>query len=94
MVCYFKYILCFCFINAVAFAQQPSFSRYKVDLFRGYRSAIKIKGNALAERYKTIITNTYYSRNGMNGMAQPVRILRATTAWLIGGVDRHANHQP
>jgi hypothetical protein len=51
------------FMTIAATAKQPSFSQYTVSLFKGHPAKLIIKGNALAEMYRTIITETYYSKN-------------------------------
>lgn len=57
--------LLFLFLGNFAFSQLTEFAMYETKVYQGRAAAIKIKGNPLAERYKTIITNTYYSKNGM-----------------------------
>jgi hypothetical protein len=62
-------------ISNFSVAQQHSFSHYKVEVFKGRPAKLRIKGNPLAEMYKTIITNTYYNkpvmkkRHGTTGLS-------------------------
>ncbi|GGB18955.1 MULTISPECIES: hypothetical protein [Mucilaginibacter] len=58
---YFKVITTLFLISVVkvSFAQTPSFGNYKTKIFIGRAAKLKIKGNALAERYKTAISNSY-----------------------------------
>jgi hypothetical protein len=60
-----KFLICIwlLIISSIVNAQQPSFARYKVRLFRGNPAKIRIKGNKLAEEFRTIIKDTYYSKN-------------------------------
>lgn len=60
---YFKVITILLLIGAVklSFAQTRSFDNYKVKIFKGKPARLKIKGNVLAERYKTAIFNSYYN---------------------------------
>jgi len=62
-----KYVLVtiFAFLSAIVCAQKPSFEKYSVPLYRRQNAPLKIRGNALAENFKTTITDTYYSRNDM-----------------------------
>ena len=59
---YFKIITILFIIGLVkeSFAQTPLFRNYKTKLFIGMPATLKIKGNVLAERYKTAISNSYY----------------------------------
>jgi hypothetical protein len=59
---YFKIITILFIISVVkeSFAQTPLFRNYKTKLFIGKPARLKIKGNVLAERYKTAISNSYY----------------------------------
>ena len=58
-----SYLSCvlFCALSFVAKAQLLSFARYRVDIYKGHKAKLIIKGNKLAEQYRTVITNTYYS---------------------------------
>jgi hypothetical protein len=62
-----KCLLCFCFvlISISAVAQKLSFNRYKVSVYTGRRAKVIIKGNPLAEEYRIIIKDTYYSKSHM-----------------------------
>ena len=68
---YFKIITILFIIGLVkeSFAQSPLFGNYKTKLFIGIPAKLKIKGNVLAESYKTAISNSYYDdpyiRNSM-----------------------------
>ena len=59
---YFLIITILFIISVVkeSFAQTPLFTDYKAKSFTGRPAGLKIKGNALAERYKTAISNSYY----------------------------------
>ncbi len=46
-------------------AQSHSFAHYHVALFRSPKARLHIKGNPLAEEYRTIIKDTYYSKTYM-----------------------------
>lgn len=61
---YLKIFIVFILVNISqsSFAQLPSFDQYKVQLFSGHRAKLIIKGNPLAEMYKTAISNTYYDK--------------------------------
>jgi hypothetical protein len=62
-----KYLLCFCFfpITLSAVAQKLSFNRYKVSVYEGRRAKVIIKGNPLAENYRTTIREGYKA-TGLN----------------------------
>jgi hypothetical protein len=49
-----------------AIAQQHSFSNYRVPRYKGHPAKLRLKGNALAEMFRTIIRDTYYSKEYMN----------------------------
>ena len=64
MKSYLRYLLSAIFVMATvatAIAQQHSFKHYRVSIFRGHPARVIIKGNPLAEQYKTIISDTYKS---------------------------------
>lgn len=58
--------LLFCLTTSKTIAQQPTFSQYKVPLYTGHKASLRIKGNDLAERYRTRIRNTYNSKEPKN----------------------------
>ena len=43
-------------------AQKFSFRNYPVNLYKGRPAKLLIKGNPLAETFKTLIKDTYYSK--------------------------------
>jgi hypothetical protein len=45
-----------------AFAQHLSFDHYKLSIYSGRPAKLKTKGNPLAEQFRTIIKDTYYSK--------------------------------
>ena len=57
-------ILCLCCLqlfNLQLSAQQLSFNTYHVSLYKGNLAPLKLKGNKLAEMFRTAIRTTYYS---------------------------------
>lgn len=56
----------FCLTTLKTIAQQPTFNQYKVPLYTGHKASLRIKGNDLAERYRTRIRNTYNSKEPKN----------------------------
>ncbi len=52
-------------MNLSVRAQQPSFNAYHVSLYKGKPAPLKLKGNKLAEMYRTTIRDTYYSKKEM-----------------------------
>ncbi|NVM64501.1 hypothetical protein FHW88_002790 [Mucilaginibacter sp. SG538B] len=62
MKLYLLFIVLFSLIYISSNAQTPSFNQYKVSLYKGNKASLKIKGNELAERYRTAISNIYYSK--------------------------------
>ena len=58
-------IIVFSLIYIHGKAQSPSFNQYRVSLYKGSKASLKIKGNDLAERYKTTISNIYYSKKAV-----------------------------
>ena len=59
------FICCFQLISLKLIAQQKSFNFYRVPLYNGKPATLKLKGNKLAEQYRTIIKDTYYSTKEM-----------------------------
>jgi len=53
----------FLFGSVSTFARHPFFNQYKVPVYSGRRKPLVIKGNALVELYRTVITDTYYAKN-------------------------------
>ena len=65
---FFTVVLSLLFLETISIAftsRLPSFNTYRTKLYHGNKSKLIIKGNPLAERYKTIITDTYYLREWM-----------------------------
>jgi hypothetical protein len=62
-----KPTICFLLIltSLSAAAQHISFKHYEVGVYQGQPAKLKIKGNPLAEQYRTIIKDTYYSKEYM-----------------------------
>jgi hypothetical protein len=58
------YIFLLCASLSVS-AQQSSFANYQAPLFKGNPAQIRIKGNKLAEEFRTMISDTYYSKGYM-----------------------------
>jgi hypothetical protein len=54
------------FTSLTAIAQRASFKNYKVNLYKGHRAKLIIKGNPLAEMYRTPIREAYYSKALIN----------------------------
>jgi len=54
------------FTIPAAIAQVPSFKTYKVNIYNGPQTKLIIKGNPLAEMYRTTIKETYYSKALLN----------------------------
>ncbi|SDS20753.1 hypothetical protein SAMN05216490_0735 [Mucilaginibacter mallensis] len=53
--------ICLISMSRTVVAQQHSFNSYNVPLYKGHPAKLKLKGNALAEQYRTAIRTTYYS---------------------------------
>ena len=47
--------------SLTSLAQPPTFDQYKATIYKGHPAALVIKGNALAEQFRTVIRTTYYS---------------------------------
>ena len=61
-------ILCSSFLmlfSIIASAQQHSFNTYHVLIYKGKPAPLKLKGNKLAEQFRTTIRDTYYSKKEM-----------------------------
>lgn len=56
---------CLILIALNTYSQKLSFNTYHVSLYKGKPAPLKLRGNKLAEMYRTTIRDTYYSKKEM-----------------------------
>ena len=54
-------LICLICLGSTSNAQQHSFGRYTVPLYKGHPAKLRLEGNKLAVQYRTGIRDTYYS---------------------------------